>query len=262
MTQQNETNGLVASLRAYLEELQATGVDGLPFAEAVPPAATGPTAKAGSHQPVSSEYVAAPTENSAGSSAVSVGSKGETLEEIRLELGECCRCTLGKTRTSLVFGVGNPRARIVFVGEAPGMDEDLQGEPFVGEAGQLLTKIIEAMQLARSEVYICNVLKCRPPGNRNPQHDEIEQCQPFLLRQLKAIGPEVVVCLGTFAAQTLLQSKEPISRLRGHFHDYHGIPLMPTFHPAFLLRNAGKKRDVWEDMQQVMKLLGKEMSKK
>jgi uracil-DNA glycosylase len=262
MTQQNETNELVASLRAYLEELQATGVDGLPIADAVRPPVIMPMTNKGSKPSVSGESAAAVTENSVGSSHASVGSKVETLDDIRLELGECSRCTLGKTRNSLVFGVGNPHARIVFVGEAPGRDEDLQGEPFVGEAGQLLTKIIEAMQFSRSEVYICNLLKCRPTGNRNPHNDEIEQCQPFLLRQLKAIGPEVVVCLGTFASQTLLQSTEPISALRGHFHDYHGIPLMPTFHPAFLLRNAGKKRYVWEDMQQVMKLLGKEILKK
>jgi len=255
MTQQNETNGLVASLRAYLEELQATGVDGLPFAEAVPPAATGPTAKAGSQQAVSGESAAAMTESSAGSSPASVGSRGETLEEVRLELGECCRCTLGKTRTSLVFGVGNPRARIVFVGEAPGRDEDLQGEPFVGEAGQLLTRIITRMGLTRDDVYICNVLKCRPPGNRNPEPAEIEQCGPFMLRQVKAIAPEVVVALGTFAAQTLLGTKSPISKLRGHFHDYHGIPLMPTFHPSFLLHNKNDKEkfwEVWDDMVQVM----------
>jgi DNA polymerase len=161
-----------------------------------------------------------------------------------------------------VFGVGASRARIVFVGEAPGRDEDLQGEPFVGEAGQLLTKIIQAMGLERGDIYICNVLKCRPPNNRNPLPAEIEHCQPFLLRQLKAINPGAIVALGTFAAQTLLKTKEPISKLRGKFHDYHGIPLMPTFHPAFLLRNAGMKREVWEDMQQVMKLLGMEIPQK
>ena len=148
------------------------------------------------------------------------------------------------------------------MGEAPGRDEDLQGEPFVGEAGQLLTKIILAMGYKREEVYICNVLKCRPPNNRNPLPPEIEQCQPVLLRQLKAIAPGAIVALGTFAAQTLLMTKEPISKLRGRFHDYHGIPLMPTFHPAFLLRNAAMKREVWEDMQLVMKLLAGEAPRK
>jgi DNA polymerase len=146
----------------------------------------------------------------------------------------------------------------VFVGEAPGRDEDLQGEPFVGEAGQLLTRIIQAMGFARNEVYICNVLKCRPPKNRDPQPEEIEACGAFMLRQVLAIAPRAVVALGTFAAQTLLGTKAPISKLRGAFHDYHGIPLMPTFHPAFLLRSPEMKRQVWEDMQKVMRLLGKE----
>ncbi|CAG0929870.1 partial Type-4 uracil-DNA glycosylase, partial [Planctomycetaceae bacterium] len=175
---------------------------------------------------------------------------------------DCVRCQLGNQRTNLVFGVGNPRARLVFIGEAPGREEDLKGEPFVGEAGQLLTKIIQAMGFARNDVYICNVLKCRPPGNRNPHHDEIVQCAPFMLRQVKAIGPEVVVALGTFAAQTLLATKEPISALRGRFHDYHGIPLMPTFHPAFLVRNPERKREVWEDMKKVMGLMGKDVPAK
>ena len=235
----SEAQELLASLKVYLEELRESGVDALPLA------APGPIAVRAA---AADGWVAAVT--------------GETLEGIRAELGECCRCQLGRTRTSLVYGVGNPKARLVFVGEAPGRDEDLQGEPFVGEAGQLLTKIINAMGFQRSEVYICNVLKCRPPNNRNPLPSEIEQCQPFMLRQVKAIGPDVVVALGTFAAQTLLQTKEPISKLRGRFHDYHGIPLMPTFHPAFLLRNAGMKREVWADMQQVMKLLGKEAAQK
>ncbi|HSR37156.1 MAG TPA: uracil-DNA glycosylase, partial [Desulfurivibrionaceae bacterium] len=150
----------------------------------------------------------------------------------------------------------------VFVGEAPGRDEDLQGEPFVGAAGQLLTKIIQAMGFNRDEVYICNVLKCRPPQNRDPQTAEIEACSSFMLRQLRAIQPKVLVALGKFAAQTLLQTSTPISKLRGRFQDYHGIPLMPTFHPSALLRDETLKRPVWEDMQQVMKLLGKETPKK
>lgn len=259
MTEQNEAQGLVASLRAYLEELQETGVDGLPFAEAGPSSAAGPLNKS---VPDSIASPASAPGMSVKTPSEAVAGKGETLDELRLELGACSRCKLGETRTNLVFGVGNPHTRLVFVGEAPGRDEDLQGEPFVGEAGQLLTKIIEAMQFKRNDVYICNVLKCRPPNNRNPQPEEIEQCQPFLLRQMKAIGPEVIVCLGTFAAQTLLETTEPISKMRGRFHDYHGIPLMPTFHPAYLLRNAGMKREVWSDMQQVMKLLGVEVHKK
>jgi DNA polymerase len=183
-------------------------------------------------------------------------SVSDSLEEIRRELAGCLRCSLGDSRTRLVFGSGSEKARLVFVGEAPGREEDLAGEPFVGEAGRLLTKIIQAMGFEREEIYICNVLKCRPPGNRNPLPAEIDVCRPYLLRQVRAIGPEVIVALGTFSAQTLLHTREPISRLRGRFHDYHGIPLMPTFHPAFLLRNPAMKREVWEDMQAVMKKLG------
>jgi DNA polymerase len=223
---------VLGSLRRYLQDLQESGLDELPLGQ-------------GSRQ-------LQPGAEGAGAAV-----PGESLEEIRADLGDCHRCSLGGQRTNLVYGVGNPLARLVFVGEAPGRDEDLKGEPFVGEAGQLLTKIIQAMGFERDQVYICNVLKCRPPGNRNPHHDEVESCSPFMLRQVKAIAPAVIVGLGTFAVQTLLQSKEPISRLRGHFHDYHGIPLMPTFHPAFLLRNPEKKREVWADMQQVMRLLEK-----
>jgi DNA polymerase len=175
-----------------------------------------------------------------------------TLEEVRKELGDCRRCTLGRVRTNLVFGEGNPRAGLVFVGEAPGEDEDRQGRPFVGRAGQLLTKIITAMNLTREEVYICNILKCRPPGNRNPKPEEIEACEPFLLKQLAAIKPRVICALGTFAAHTLLRTDVPITLLRGRFHAYHGIRLMPTYHPAYLLRNPGAKKQVWDDMQMIM----------
>lgn len=177
------------------------------------------------------------------------------LEEVRAALGDCRRCLLHRTRHSLVFGEGNPAADLVFVGEAPGADEDAQGRPFVGRAGQLLTKIIEAMGLKRGEVYICNILKCRPPGNRNPQPDEIAACEPFLIRQLEAIRPRVICALGTFAAHTLLKSEVPISALRGHFHSYQEIPLMPTYHPAYLLRNPGAKKQVWADVQVIMKRL-------
>jgi DNA polymerase len=176
-----------------------------------------------------------------------------TLEQVREELGDCTRCKLHKTRTQIVFGVGNPRASLVFVGEAPGADEDAQGEPFVGRAGQLLTKIIEAMGMRREDVYICNIIKCRPPNNRTPEADEIVACQPFLLKQLQAIGPKFICALGGPATQTLLQTKEPISRLRGKFYDFHGIPLLPTFHPAFLLRNPNEKKTVWEDMKLLMR---------
>ena len=181
----------------------------------------------------------------------------ESLETVREDLGDCQRCKLAPGRRTLVFGVGDPRSRLVFVGEGPGADEDAKGEPFVGRAGQLLTEIItKGMQLRREDVYICNVVKCRPPGNRNPEPDEVVACEPFLVRQLGAIGPEVIVALGKFAAQTLLRSKTPITQMRGQWFDYHGIKLMPTFHPAYLLRNPGDKRLVWADIQKVMGALG------
>jgi DNA polymerase len=152
-----------------------------------------------------------------------------------------------------VFGEGNPGAKLVFIGEAPGRDEDLQGEPFVGQAGQLLNKIIQAIQLRREEVYIANIIKCRPPENRNPEPDEIAACEPFLIKQLQVIRPRLICALGAFAAQTLLKTEEKISSLRGNFHEYQGIPLMPTYHPAYLLRNPSRKREVWEDMKKIKK---------
>jgi DNA polymerase len=179
----------------------------------------------------------------------------ETLESIRADLGECTRCGLHATRRHIVFGVGNANADLMFVGEAPGADEDAKGEPFVGDAGQLLTKIIEAIGMTRGDVYIANVLKCRPPKNRNPELPEIEACSPFLLRQIDVVRPRVIVALGTFSAQLLLQTNTPISRLRGRLHDYRGTKLMPTFHPAYLLRSPERKRDVWEDMKIVRALL-------
>jgi len=174
------------------------------------------------------------------------------LDEVRRALGDCKRCKLCSGRKNLVFGVGNPKARLVFVGEGPGAEEDNQGIPFVGAAGQLLTKMIAAMCYTRDEVYICNVVKCRPPGNRNPEPDEIAACQPFLEAQLKAIRPSVIVALGKFAAQTLLRTDTPITRLRGQWREYVGIPLMPTFHPAYLLRNAPEKKAAWTDLKAVM----------
>ncbi|MBW2367092.1 MAG: uracil-DNA glycosylase [Deltaproteobacteria bacterium] len=187
--------------------------------------------------------------------AVGSGLEIESLDDVRSDLGDCRRCGLFKTRAHIVFGVGDPDARLVFVGEGPGFDEDRQGEPFVGAAGQLLTRIIQAMALTRARVYICNIIKCRPPGNRNPLPEEIEACSPFLKRQLASIRPDIICALGKFAAQTLLGTTTPISRLRGRFFDYDGIQLMPTYHPAFLLRSPGKKRDVWADMQMIMREL-------
>ena len=178
-----------------------------------------------------------------------------TLDDVQRELGNCRRCGLYQGRKNIVFGEGNHEADLVFVGEAPGQQEDIQGKPFVGRAGQLLTRIIEAMGLVRHDVYICNILKCRPPGNRNPKPDEIRVCEPFLIKQLEIIRPKVICALGTFAAKTLLKTDVPISLLRGKFHSYQGIKLMPTYHPAYLLRNPGAKKQVWEDVQMIMKEL-------
>jgi uracil-DNA glycosylase family 4 len=183
----------------------------------------------------------------------------DTLPLIREEIGDCKRCKLAPTRTNIVFGSGNMNAELVFVGEAPGSDEDEQGLPFVGRAGQLLTKIIDTSvdpgRITRDDVYICNILKCRPPNNRNPEPDEVATCNPFLKRQLAVIRPKVVCCLGTFAAQNLIQSQLPISKLRGRFFDVDGMRVIATFHPAYLLRSPDKKREVWEDM----KLIGTEL---
>ncbi|MEO6025711.1 MAG: uracil-DNA glycosylase [Candidatus Binatia bacterium] len=181
----------------------------------------------------------------------------ETLPDLRAVIGDCQRCKLAPHRTQIVFGVGNPNADLVFVGEAPGGDEDLRGEPFVGRAGQLLTEIIvKGMKIRRQDVYIANIIKCRPPQNRDPEPDEIAACEPFLKQQLVLIRPKVIVTLGKFAAQCLLKTRTPITRLRGAWASYQGIPLMPTFHPAYLLRNPSDKRLVWQDIQQVMKALG------
>jgi len=184
-----------------------------------------------------------------------LSSAADDLKELRGLIGDCQRCKLCKERTNIVFGTGDPDTKLVFVGEGPGYDEDQQGEPFVGKAGQLLTKIIQAMNLTREKVYICNIIKCRPPGNRNPAPDEIKACFPFLERQLDAISPDFICALGTFAAQTLLDTVEPISKMRGRLYDYRGMKVMPTYHPAYLLRNPEKKRDVWEDMKKLMSMM-------
>ena len=183
----------------------------------------------------------------------------EELAAIRENIGDCTRCKLCSLgRTQIVFGVGNPNADLMFVGEAPGRDEDEQGMPFVGRSGQKLTQIIEAIGLAREDVYIANVIKCRPPENRNPEPDEVAACEPFLFRQVDTIKPKVIVALGTFAAKSLLKTNDPISRLRGRVYDYRGAKLIPTFHPAFLLRNPSCRREVWEDMKKVRALLNGE----
>jgi len=240
---QAEIAGLAVVLRAYVEYQRELGVLGFPPAR--------PSAAA-----TAEHATAVPSPIPDLFSASGVGATG-SLDELRAHIGDCRRCKLAPHRTHLVFGVGNPRARLVFVGEAPGRDEDVQGEPFVGRAGQLLTEIItKGMRVRREDVYIANVIKCRPPDNRNPEPDEVASCEPFLRRQLELIGPEVVVALGKFAVQTLLRTKAPITQLRGRWYDYHGIRLMPTFHPAYLLRNPADKRLVWEDIQKVMRVLG------
>jgi DNA polymerase len=182
----------------------------------------------------------------------------ETLDAIRLDLGDCQRCGLAGSRTQLVYGVGNPNARLILVGEAPGREEDLRGEPFVGEAGRLLDRILLAMGMQREDVYICNVLKCRPPNNRDPLPEEVATCEAFLIRQIEAIRPQVIVGLGRFAVHSLLRTRVPISQLRGEWQNYQGIPLMPTYHPAYLLRNPEGKREVWEDMKSVLRLMNSE----
>jgi DNA polymerase len=182
-----------------------------------------------------------------------------TLQSIREDIGDCTRCKLATLgRKQVVFGVGNPSADLMFIGEAPGADEDVQGVPFVGRAGQLLTKMIEAMGFTRDEVYIANVVKCRPPDNRNPEPDEIESCEPFLFRQIETIQPRVIVALGAFAAKTLLRTQDPISRLRGRVYDYHGAKLIPTFHPSFLLRSPGQKKYAWDDLKKALSVMGRQ----
>jgi len=182
----------------------------------------------------------------------------DTLLKVRTDLGECTRCKLHSTRKTIVFGDGNPKADLVFVGEGPGHDEDVQGLPFVGRAGRLLTQMIEAMGLQRQDVYICNVVKCRPPENRLPERDEISTCSPFLMRQLDAIAPKVIVCLGACAAQTLLETNRGISHFRGQWMEFRGRRLMATYHPAYLLRNPNAKGEVWKDLRKVMAVLGLE----
>jgi uracil-DNA glycosylase len=186
---------------------------------------------------------------------------GDTLLKIREDLGECTRCKLHRTRHKIVFGDGNPKAQLVFVGEGPGHDEDMQGLPFVGRAGKLLTQMIEAMGLQRSDVYICNVVKCRPPENRQPEKDEVAECSPFLMRQIDAIAPKVIVCLGSTAAQTILETNRGISQFRGQWLEFRGRKLMATYHPAYLLRNPSAKSEVWKDLQKVMAELGLEIKK-
>jgi DNA polymerase len=188
--------------------------------------------------------------------------EGDTLPLIREFIGECTRCKLSKGRTKIVFGTGSPKARLMFVGEGPGRDEDLSGEPFVGRAGKLLTDMIKAMGLQREDVYIANIVKCRPPENRQPEHDEVEACSPFLMRQIDVIRPQVICTLGNTPTQTLLQTTQGISKFRGQWFDFRNTRLLPTYHPAYLLRNPAAKADVWKDLQKVMAVLGLQAPKK
>ncbi len=216
-------NELISDLKTYLEYLKGMGIVSLPVAENIPEKAT--------------------------------RSETLTLEEVRKELGDCKRCKLHRTRRTIVFGEGNEKATLMFIGEGPGYDEDVQGRPFVGRAGQLLTKIIQSVNLSREGVYIANIIKCRPPQNRNPELDEIQSCHPFLMKQISVIQPKIICALGTFSAQTLLKTDTKITALRGKFFDLEGIKVMPTYHPAFLLRNPERKREVWEDMKKIVECL-------
>lgn len=241
----DELAALTTTLRRHLQRRERAGIRTL--AKGKPPAVKPPPAEE------SSLLRGMPNDFFADNSKPL---QAKSLEELRAAIGDCQRCKLCSGRTHLVFGVGNPKAKLMFVGEGPGRDEDLQGEPFVGRAGQLLTDIItKGMGLKREDVYIANVVKCRPPENRNPEPDEVAACEPFLKKQIDLIRPKIIVGLGKFAVQTLLQSKVPITKVRGNWHSYHGIKLMPTFHPAYLLRNPADKKLVWEDIKKVIKEL-------
>lgn len=231
MTDRNEIAG---NTRAYIKHLELMGEENLP-----------------------KPAVAAKKIPAMSAARADSAEKAALLKALQDEVLPCVKCdALLKNRSHVVFGAGNPDARLVFIGEAPGAEEDKQGLPFVGDAGQLLTKMIDAMGLSREQVYICNVLKCRPPLNRNPLPGEIQNCEPYLKRQLAIIKPQIICTLGKFSAQLLLKTEATISSLRGNFHEYEGIKLMPTYHPAYLLRNPAEKKKVWADLQQIMDFLG------
>lgn len=241
----HELAALTTTLKRHLERRQRAGIRFLPKGE---PAETKPVSI------IEENLLGGTVDDRFADTTASL--QANTLEELRAAIGDCQRCKLCSGRTHIVFGVGNPRAKLMFVGEGPGRDEDLQGEPFVGRAGQLLTDIItKGIGIKREDVYICNVVKCRPPENRNPEPDEVAACEPFLKKQIDLVRPEIIVGLGKFAVQTLLKTNVAISKLRGNWHSYHGIKLMPTFHPAYLLRNPADKKLVWDDIKQVIKEL-------
>ena len=254
-----ELRALAAGIRTHLEARARAGVVGVPKAPCPRSEGTGDVQAAAPAQAAAAvQPLTDPADLEAAFAADSEpilphGGHGLTL--VRAELGDCQRCKLAKGRRHIVFGTGCPEAHLMFVGEGPGADEDQQGEPFVGAAGQLLTKMIQAMQLARDDVYICNVVKCRPPGNRDPEPDEVAACEPFLKKQIAVVQPRVIVALGKFAAHVLTGENTPITRLRGNLKHYQGIPVMPTYHPAFLLRDESRKREAWHDLKEVMGLL-------
>ena len=216
-------NELISDLKIYLEYLKGMGIVSLPASEMK------------ADEAIQSHII--------------------TLADVRKELGDCKRCKLHRGRKTIVFGEGNEKATLMLIGEGPGYDEDVQGRPFVGKAGQLLTKILQSINLPREEVYIANIIKCRPPQNRNPEPDEIQSCNPFLMKQIRVIQPKIICALGTFSAQTLLKTDTKITALRGKFFDLEGIKVIPTYHPAFLLRNPERKREVWEDMKKIVELI-------
>ncbi len=238
---------LIGDIKSYLEYLKRLGITEYPLSESrnekMDPSSVSPGV-------VTVQEGVLPYRQ-----AMSPQSRVSNLEEIRSELGNCQRCKLGRTRRTLVFGEGNSKTSLMLIGEGPGYDEDVQGKPFVGRAGQLLTKILQAIAIQRDEVYITNIIKCRPPQNRNPEPGEIESCYPFLLKQIQAIQPRIICALGTFAAQTLLKTNGKITSLRGRAYTFSGIQIFPTYHPAYLLRNPEKKREVWEDMKKIAKVL-------
>jgi len=264
MTARKESARIVIdNLKSYIQMYREWGLEGVSVKLPAFPSGTGRAAPPQTNAQEINPPAAAATPATPLTATVQtvIGSNSDMLAQLRAEIGDCTRCKLHTGRTRLVFGDGSPDARLMFVGEGPGEEEDRQGLPFVGKAGQLLTRIIEAMGLKREDVYIANIVKCRPPGNRNPEPDEIASCSPFIQRQIEILRPKVICALGTFAAQTILGTGQKISRLRGRFHDFPipfkdgsptGIRVMPTFHPAYLLRNETDKPLVWEDMKLIL----------
>ena len=256
---QKEFLEIVADVRAHLEYQRALGVKSIEMGS---PAIRVPAAPSTAVPIPDKQVGTTPTAPAAVKATATAGAPAQneqpvTLESIREEIGDCTRCKLHKGRTSIVFGEGDPKAAILFVGEGPGFEEDQQGRPFVGAAGQLLTDIIvKGMKVRREDVYICNIVKCRPPNNRNPEPDEVEACIGFVKKQIAAIKPKVIVTLGNVPTQNLLGTKAGITKLRGNWQEYEGIPVMPTFHPSYLLRSPGEKKYVWEDVKLVMRKLG------